>query len=102
MTLIELLIVMGILLALVTIGAVNMQPEVERRRMREAARQVSVYVGSARSRAMEISRPCGVMIERFSATETGIGMVLHQVEVPPPYSGEHGRFECRRADRSQQ
>lgn len=93
MTLIELLIVMGIMLVLVTLGAVNMQPEVERRRMREAARQVGVYIGSARSRAMETGRPCGVMIERVAA-DPRMGMVLHQVEVPPPYAGDTVNAQC--------
>ena len=93
MTLIELLIVMGILLLLVTIGVTALPTQVETRRMREAARQVSVYFGSARARAMEINRPCGVMIERVT-TEPRMAMVLHQVEVPPPYAGGDIGSKC--------
>ncbi len=87
LTLIELLIVIGVLVALVAVAAPNLRPAVESRRMREAARQVSTYFSSARSRAIELNRPCGVMIERF-AGDPRVGMVLHQVETPPPYAGE--------------
>lgn len=94
LTLIELLIVIGVLVALVAVAAPNLRPAVESRRMREAARQVSTYFSSARSRAIELNRPCGVMIERF-AGEPRVGMVLHQVETPPPYSGESVGAVCQ-------
>lgn len=94
LTLIELLIVIGVLVALVAVAAPNLRPAVEARRMREAARQVSTYFSLARSRAIELNRPCGVMIERF-AGEPRVGMVLHQVETPPPYSGESVGAVCR-------
>lgn len=87
LTLIELLIVIGVLVALVAVAAPNLRPAVESRRMREAARQVSTYFSSARTRAIELGRPCGVMIERF-AGEPRVSMILHQVETPPPYAGE--------------
>ncbi|MEX0978200.1 MAG: hypothetical protein WDZ48_05085, partial [Pirellulales bacterium] len=38
------------------------------------------------SRAIEIGRPVGVMVERFNGQP--FGMVLSHVEVPPPYSGD--------------
>ncbi len=94
LTLIELLIVIGVLVALVAVAAPNLRPAVESRRMREAARQVSTYFSSAHSRAIELGRPCGVMIERF-AGEPRVGMVLHQVETPPPYAGESLGAVCQ-------
>lgn len=86
-TLMELLIVISILVLLVAVAIPAMQPALEGRRIREAARAINVYVGSARNRAKELGRPCGVVIERFD-TLPQCSMVLTQAEVPPPYAGD--------------
>ncbi len=86
-TLIELLVVMAIFAILAAIAVPMIQPALESRRAREAARAVSVYLGSARNRAMETGRPCGVIIRRMEA-EGNACMVLEQAEVPVPYGGD--------------
>ncbi|MBU4270939.1 MAG: prepilin-type N-terminal cleavage/methylation domain-containing protein [Planctomycetes bacterium] len=85
-TLIELLTVISIMLILVTLTATMMRPDVEGRRVREAARSINVYLASARNRAMETGRPCGVIFRNFGAP--GFAMNADQCEVPPSYCGE--------------
>ena len=86
-TLVELLVVVGIMLLLAAITIPSMQGLTEGRRVREAARAVNVYFGRARSRAIESGRPCGVMFERLERQPNAC-VVLRQAEVPPPYSGD--------------
>jgi hypothetical protein len=54
---------------------------------------VSTYVASARNRAIETGRPAGVQFERMAGNLNAC-MVLHTVEVPPPYSGEVLNATC--------
>jgi prepilin-type N-terminal cleavage/methylation domain-containing protein len=86
-TLIELLIVITIIVLIAAIAIPTMGPVLKRRRIREAARSVNVYIGGARIRAMEGQRPVGVMFERDSSRPDA-SIVLRQVEVPEPYSGD--------------
>lgn len=86
-TLIELLIVISIMVMLAGIAAPMMRPAMEGRRIREAARGINVFFSAARNHAMEIGRPCGVMIQRFDGV-SGCSVALDQVEVPPPYAGD--------------
>ncbi len=87
MTLIELLVVLTIIMLLAAATIPRLKPEVERSRVREAARAIQLYLSSARNQAMATGRPCGVMIERLAA-ENGCSMHLVQVETPPLYSGD--------------
>lgn len=87
LTLIELLVVVSIMMVLVVVTVPRMRPAMENRRIREAARAVNVYLGSARSRAIESGRPWGVAIVRDGNLALA-GAKLIQVEVPPPYAGE--------------
>ncbi|MEN6556606.1 MAG: prepilin-type N-terminal cleavage/methylation domain-containing protein, partial [Thermoguttaceae bacterium] len=84
-TLIEMLIVVSIMMLLVGMTAAVMRPATESRRTREAARMVNVYLSSARNRAIETGRPCGVLLR--CATSGTCAMTLDQCEVPPSYSG---------------
>jgi prepilin-type N-terminal cleavage/methylation domain-containing protein len=87
-TLVEMLIVISIM-AILTVAALKLMQPVEDRRVREAARAVNVYISSARNRAMEIGRPCGVIFRRANGTNfPTASMVLDQCEVPPPYAGD--------------
>lgn len=86
-TLIELLVVISILLVLATVALPMVQPAMEKRQIREAARTIHVYFGAARNRALELRRPVGVLIRRFD-TNSNAGTVLQRIEIPPPYAGD--------------
>jgi len=90
------LVVIMILLILAGVAVPVMRPALEGRRVREAARAVNVYFSSARNRALETGRPSGVMLQRMEV-EPGASMILHQVEVPPPYAGDtaDARFQVQ-------
>ena len=83
----ELLVAISILVILMAVGARMMNFSVEDRRTREAARAINVYVASARNRAMETGRPCGVMLRRLESQPLCV-VGMEQVEVPPPYAGD--------------
>jgi len=108
MTLVELLVVVSILLLIALMAIPAVRPGLEGQRIREAARMVNVFLGNARNRAEESGRPFGIEIERLGADQYRLmgdlslgvqanavvgqplaGVVLHQVEVPPPYAGEY-------------
>lgn len=74
------------MLILVALTATMMRPDVEGRRVREAARGINVYLASARNRATETGRPCGVIFRNFGAP--GFAMNADQCEVPPSYAGD--------------
>jgi len=86
-TLIEMLVVVAIIAILAVAGARTMQPALEGRRIREAARAVNVYLGVARNHALATGRPCGVLIRRFPGLEE-CSMVLEHAEQPAPYGGD--------------
>ena len=87
-TLVEMLIVITIIMIMAVIALRVIQPLGDRR-IREAARAVSGYLSSARNRAMELGRPCGVIFRRANGTNFPTGsMVMDQCVVPPPYAGE--------------
>ncbi len=90
-TLIEMLVVVTIMMIMVAAAATMMQPASDSRRLRETARAVNVYLSSARNRAMETGRPCGVV---FRAFRDAVGnpilpcaMTADQCEMPPSYCG---------------
>jgi len=87
MTLVELLVVVTIIMLLAALTLPRLRPEMERSRVREAARSIQLYLSSARSQAMATGRTCGVQIERLPA-EWGCSMSLTQVETPPLYGGD--------------
>ncbi len=84
-TLVEMLVVITIMMILVAAAATMMQPGTESRRTREAARMVNVYLSSARNRAMETGRPCGVIFRNFGTP--GFAMNADQCEVPVCFAG---------------
>lgn len=86
-TLLELLVVITIILILLAVMVPRLRPMMEQRRMREAARTVSVFFGAARSRAMETGRPVGVAIERLKI-QPDAAVALRMVEEPPLYAGD--------------
>ena len=86
-TLVELLVVITIMLILLAVMVPRLRPMMEQRRMREAARTVSVFFGAARSRALETGRPVGVAIERLKI-QPDAAVTLRMVEEPPLYAGD--------------
>lgn len=90
LTLIELVMVVALLGLLAAIAIPGVQMAVEGRAIREAARSVNVFLGSARNRAMTTGRPVGVAFQRFSDADPYDNMciTLHQIETAPPYAGE--------------
>lgn len=85
-TLVELLVVIGIMILLVAIAVPTLRPLTEGRKTREASRGVNVFFQAARSRAIKTGRPVGVMFDRL-ARHPQACTLLRQAEVPPPYSG---------------
>ena len=81
------LIVVSITVLLLAAAVTRMRPALESRRMREAARAVNVYLGSARNRAMETGRSCGVILNPLSAT-LACALSIDQCEIPAPYCGD--------------
>ena len=87
-TLVEMLIVITIIVIL-TAASLKVLTPAEDRRVREAARAVNVYISSARNRAIEIGRSCGVIFRRANFTNfPTASTVLDQCEVPPTYAGD--------------
>ena len=95
MTLVELMIVTGIILMLVVISVPVVKPMLASRKQADAAQTLSIYLNSARIRASETGRDCGVMFERYTDINTyGTAfpyndscLVVRQVENPPAYTG---------------
>ena len=86
-TLVELLVAISIIAILMTVAARMIDFSVEDRRTREAGRAITIFFGSARNRAMESGRPCGVMLRRADGKPLCV-VGLDLVEVPPPYAGD--------------
>jgi Tfp pilus assembly protein FimT len=81
------LVVVAIMMLLLAAAATRMKPANESRRIRESARALSIYLSTARNRAMETGRPCGVILHRFAGATSAV-MGLDQCEVPPCYCGD--------------
>jgi prepilin-type N-terminal cleavage/methylation domain-containing protein len=86
-TLIELMVVVSIMLMVTVIAIPALKPALENRKIREAARSLNVYLGSARNHAIELGRPVGVLFTRDS-TQGNPCLTLQQVEIPSPYAGD--------------
>ena len=87
LTLVELLIVVTILILLVGVTLPMMQPLLEGREIREAARQIDAYMARAKSRAMTLGRPVGVLFTPQEANRSA-AFQISIVEVPLPYAGD--------------
>ncbi|MBN1591199.1 MAG: prepilin-type N-terminal cleavage/methylation domain-containing protein [Pirellulales bacterium] len=90
-TLVELLVVITIMMILAAFVLPRLQPASGQRRLREAARMVDIFMGRARSRAIETGRPCGVVLQPLDNpinAHNSASNTLFQVEVPPPYAGQ--------------
>ena len=88
LTLIELLVVISIMLIVTVIAVPAMKPAMENRKIREAAREVNVYLGSARNHAIELGRPVGVLFTIDTTIQGNPSLELQQVEIPATYAGD--------------
>jgi prepilin-type N-terminal cleavage/methylation domain-containing protein len=87
MTLVELLVVVGIILTLFVAVAPNFVNTAEARRSREAARMVSSFVAKAQSRALGRPELAGFMVAA-AGTASFAALDLFLADVPPPYRGD--------------
>ena len=85
-TLTELLVVVAIIIIVTAVLVPMLSPILEGREVREAARQVNVYIQRARARALELGRPVGVVIRR-SDSDPDIAYQLSLAEQPPTFTG---------------
>ncbi|MBA2117315.1 pilus assembly FimT family protein [Bremerella alba] len=98
MTIVELLVVLGIMSILLGIAATAVKTGTRGKKQREAARQVNAYIAAAQARAVQLNRPVGVEIVRNVRSTTGssipdIGLVntsllMYTIETPPTYAGD--------------
>ena len=86
-TLVELLVVVGIILTLVALSVPTIQPLMEGRDIREASRALNAYIGSAQARAMSLNRPVAIWFQRLEG-KPGMVLEVYHTEVPAPYSGD--------------
>lgn len=86
-TLVELMVVLLVMMLITAITIPAVAPALSGRRIREAARMVNVFFSGARNRAIQTSRPYGVMVER-QAGLPGASITLSYAEVPLPYAGD--------------
>jgi type II secretory pathway pseudopilin PulG len=93
LTLVELLIVCGIIVLFVAIAAPLMQPNTADRKTREAARQLNAYFAEAKSFAAQRGRAVALVFDRLGSANEGardpnIITRLYLAEAPPHYSGD--------------
>ncbi|HEX3654387.1 MAG TPA: hypothetical protein VHV55_01200, partial [Pirellulales bacterium] len=82
-TLLELLVVVTIMLLITGIAIRTVMPAIEGRQIREGARQLNVFINSARNRAMVTGRPMGVWIDRLAGLPEA-AMAISYAQVPEP------------------
>jgi type II secretory pathway pseudopilin PulG len=94
MTLTELLVVVSIVVLLSSMLIPLLQPVLRGQRVREAARQLNVYLAGAQARAVEQGRPVGVWIERGGHEPTDAlnlwytSYRVNLAEQPEAYTGD--------------
>ena len=102
MTIVELLVVLGILVVLMGIAATAVKNGTRGKKQREAARQVNAFIANTQARAAEAGRPVGFEIVRNVTDVNGDTMIdatndigisnaaltMYVIETPPIYSGD--------------
>ncbi len=89
-TLVELLIVIGIMLVMTAIALPQLKTTLDDNKLREGSRQVSAFFAQARARAASTGRPCGVWMESTLVPGANYRQStrLAMCEVPPTYAGD--------------
>lgn len=91
-TLVELLVVVGIMLLLLTLVVPRIQPDLDAERIRQGAQLLSSVFTQARLRAMESGRPAAIVFERESPEQANICRRVYLMDEPflNPYLGSAG------------
>lgn len=87
MTLVELLVVVTVILVLMAVSLPLIRPAIQEGYLREASRQVNVYISIAKARAVQHGRLAGLSIER-TGPGTDSTLDISIVEEPLPYTGD--------------
>ncbi|MDO4574576.1 MAG: hypothetical protein Q4D98_05120 [Planctomycetia bacterium] len=82
LTLVELLVVAGLMVLLISVSIPVLNPMGEGRLARETVRGVQQALETARMRAIRLGRPCGVTLNLFDK-DNRISFVMDQVTAPP-------------------
>jgi len=91
LTLTELLIVVAVMVVLIGVALPMMKTGMEGKSIREASRHLNTYATLAKSRAAELGRPVGLLIETQALPESPGYLYASQLflaETPPLYSGD--------------
>ena len=91
LTLVELLVVMGILSVLAAIALPNIKTMIKQQRLGRSAAAVQVYIDAARAKAIGDGHSYGVVIERAGSDnpiDRAQSFLLRHAYAPPPYSGD--------------
>lgn len=91
LTLVELLIVMGILSLLAAVALPNIKTMIKQQRLSRSAADVQAYINAARSKAIGDGQQYGVIIERSgfdSAINRSQSTRLRFAYAPPDYAGD--------------
>lgn len=83
MTLIEILVVVGIMMVIMAVSVPVLAPVAESRVGRECARGVQSALESARARAVRLGRPCGVALVPFHDEYKYACISVEQLTAPP-------------------
>ena len=94
-TLVELMVVVGMILVLLAIALPTLKFALSGRQKGEASRRVNTFLYTVQAKAAQTQLPVGVLIERHSGSmETpdveaaNQSFRLYTASVPPPYSGD--------------
>ena len=94
MTLLELLVVVGVMVILLALALPIMKTGLEGRQTREASRQLSTYIELAKAHAAETGRPAGLQLVTETLPEADVAenvrfaSRLYLTETPLPYVGD--------------
>lgn len=87
MTLIELLIAVTIVTLLMAVSIPLIRYSLDSDKVREGSRQLNMILASARTRAIEYGRPCGIWLQRSETNPNAVFEIYH-CESPPSYIGD--------------
>jgi len=85
-TLAELLVTVAVLVIVTAALIPTLNPLLEDRAVREAARGVHAIINGAQAQAAELERPVGILLERHS-NDPQVADLIFLARTPPPYAG---------------